>query len=128
MEPGTLKLEEQHLRRFFSWLNNTMPDVTEVSQVRRPHIEAFKEYLRWLKPHPSLHRPTDAKLSRGVVVNTLCCLRNFFCRIAEWGWKEAPGTVPIFHGDIPPMDFPRPRFLEEGDAMRFLNAAQHHAD
>jgi len=127
-QPRSLVQEECRLHRFFSWLAGAMPDITSVSEIKRCHIEAFKEYLRWLPPHPRFHRPPGATLKPETVAHTLRSLGNFFCRIAEWEWEEAPNTSLIFQRDIPPTDGPRPRFLDEKDAARFLRAAQSHPD
>lgn len=127
-QPHSLIQEEGRLRRFFSWLAEAMPDVTGVGDIKRCHIEAFKEYLRWLSPHPRLHRPAGTRLKSETVGHTLRSLRLFFYRIAEWGWQEAPNANLIFEGDIPPRDAPRPRFLDERDAARFLSGAQSHTD
>lgn len=127
-QPRSLVQEECRLHRFFSWLAGAMPDVTSVSEIKRCHIEAFKEYLRWLSPHPRFHLLAGARLKPETVAHTLRSLGNFFCRIADWEWQEAPNTSLIFQRDIPPTDGPRPRFLDEKDAARFLRAAQSHPD
>jgi len=127
-QPRSMVHEEARLHRFFAWLARAMPDVTSVSQIKRCHIEAFKEYLRWLPPHPRFHRPPGATLKPETVAHTLRSLGNFFCRIAEWEWEEAPNTNLIFQRDIPPTDAPRPRFLDEKDAARFLAVARSHPD
>jgi hypothetical protein len=31
-------------------------------------------------------------------------VRNFFERIIEWGWEDAPARVPVFSGDLPIKD------------------------
>jgi integrase len=127
-QPRSMVHEEARLHRFFSWLARAMPDITSVSEIKRCHIEAFKEYLRWLPPHPRFHRPPGATLKPETVAHTLRSLGNFFCRIAEWEWEEAPNTNLIFQRDIPPTDAPRPRFLDEKDSARFLAAARSHPD
>jgi len=127
-QPRSMVHEEARLHRFFAWLARAMPDITSVSEIKRCHIEAFKEYLRWLPPHPRFHRPPGATLKPETVAHTLRSLANFFCRIAEWEWQEAPNTNLIFQRDIPPTDGPRPRFLDEKDAARFLSAARQHPD
>ncbi len=127
-QPISMVQEEARLRRFFSWLAGAMPDVTNVSEIKRCHIEAFKEYLRWLSPHPRFHLLAGARLKSETVAHTLRSLRLFFYQIAEWEWQEAPNTNLIFEGDIPPTDGPRPRFLDERDAARFFSTARSHPD
>ncbi|MDD4986224.1 MAG: tyrosine-type recombinase/integrase [Dehalococcoidales bacterium] len=127
-QPSSLTMEDIRLRRFFSWLAGAMPEVTRVNEIRRCHIEAFKEHLRWVSPHPRYYRPPGITLKSDTVAHTLRSLGNFFSRITEWAWQEAPTTTLIFDGDIPRIDAPRPRFLDESDAARFLRAAQGHPD
>ena len=48
----------------------------------------------------------------------------FFIRIDEWGWDEAPPRVPMFGGDLPRLDRPLPRALDDAAAARLLRAAR----
>jgi hypothetical protein len=47
-QPRSMVHEEARLHRFFAWLARAMPHVTSVHEIRRCHIEAFKELLRWV--------------------------------------------------------------------------------
>jgi hypothetical protein len=82
-----------------------MPDVTSVRGIKRCHIEAFKEYLRWLPPHPRFHRPPGATLKPETVAHTLRSLGNFFCRISPSGsGKRRQISTSSFNGiSRPPM-------------------------
>jgi len=125
-QPGSLAQEEGHLRRFFSWLVTNMPEVTEVNQTQRCHIEAFKEYLRWAPPLKS--NRAGATLGQRTAAGILSSLRYFFCRIAEWGWPEAPNRPLVFQGDFPVHNVTLPRFLGEAKAASFLQVARTHPD
>ena len=48
----------------------------------------------------------------------------FFVRIDEWGWDDAPPRVPMFPGDLPRLDHPLPKALDDAAAARLLRAAQ----
>lgn len=126
-QPGTLVQEEHHLRRFFSWLATNMPGISDINQIQRSHIEAFKEYLRWAPLLPP-GRPSGAILGQRTAAGILASLRYFFCRIAEWGWPEAPDKPLIFQGDFPAHKFALPRFLGEAEAASFLQAARTYPD
>lgn len=128
LRPNSLVKDEARLRRFFLWLAQAMPEVTAVNQLQRCHLEAFKEYLRWVPPHPKFRRPERATLSTSTIAAILCSLNHFFCRTAQWGWPEAPSRPLLFAGDLPHIDWPLPRFLEEPEAARFLQAASAHPD
>ncbi len=126
--PGTAKMERFRLFWFFSWLAKTMPDVTSVSQLKRRHIEAFKEYLRWVPPHPRYHRPPGSTLSSSTRYKSLSTLHHFLERITEWQWPGAPDRPLMFDQDLPPLEQPLPRFMDDVKAARFLEAARKHAD
>lgn len=126
-QPGTMAQEEHHLRRFFSWLATNMPGVSQINQIQRSHIEAFKEYLRWAPPL-RLNRLPGTTLGQRTAAGILASLRYFFCRIAEWGWHEAPDKPLIFQGDFPAHKVILPRFLGEAEAASFLQSARTHPD
>jgi integrase len=113
---------------FFSWLAQNMPEVTLITQIQRYHIEAFKEYL-CLVPlqHKSNRQPGDV-LSPNPRRNILSALLNFFIRLTEWQWPEAPRRTLMFIQDLPLLDHPLPRFLDEVTAAKFLQAARSHPD
>jgi hypothetical protein len=48
----------------------------------------------------------------------------FFVRIDEWGWDDAPARVPMFGGDLPKIDHPLPKALDDAAAAKLLRAAQ----
>ena len=50
-------------------------------------------------------------------------LRVFFERIIEWGWDDSPARCPVFVSDLPRVDDPLPRFLDDASAARFMRAA-----
>ncbi len=125
---STLCQQESRLYLFFSWLARAMPTVVRLDQIQRRHIEAFKEHLRWAAPRHRSHPPPDARLKASTVAGLLMVLENFFHRIAQWQWPEAPRATLIFDGDRPRVGDPHPRFLDDSDAARFLRAAQSHPD
>lgn len=121
----SLPKEEERLRRFFAWLAQAEPQVTQVNHLLRRHIEAFKEHVRWAPTQRSHQRD---RLSPTTIAGILSSLRNFFLRLAEWEWPECPSRPLIFSGDFPKRDLPLPRFLEEPEAARFLQAARSQTD
>ncbi len=126
--PGTAKMERFRLFWFFSWLAKTMPEVTSVNQLRRRHIEAYKEYLRWVHPHPRFHRPPGSTLSSATRYKALSTLHHFFERITAWQWPGSPDRPLMFDQDLPPLEQPLPRFLDDVNAARFLEAARNQTD
>jgi integrase len=55
-------------------------------------------------------------------------VRQFFERIIEWDWPDAPPRNPVIAGDIPNKPEPLPKFLDDRDAARLMAAARASAD
>jgi site-specific recombinase XerD len=55
-------------------------------------------------------------------------VRQFFERIIEWDWPDAPPRNPVIAGDIPKKPEPLPKFLDDRDAARLMAAARASAD
>lgn len=89
--------------------------------MNREHIEAFKT---WLSTHPT--PATGKPLNRVSIKNALINLHCFLTRITEWGYPNAPVRPLMFPGDLPIVDKPLPRFLDDAAAAKLLRAA--HAD
>jgi integrase/recombinase XerD len=123
LRPSTVRHIDLDLRRFGTWLADTHPDVTGCADLRREHIEAFKA---WLSTHPT---PSTGKpLNRVSIKDALINLHCFFTRIAEWGYPDAPTRTLMFPGDLPIVDKPLPRFLDDAAAAKLLRAARSDAD
>ncbi|HEU4543014.1 MAG TPA: hypothetical protein VFR23_17925 [Jiangellaceae bacterium] len=56
------------------------------------------------------------------MAHRLGTLRMFFVRIDEWGWPDAPARGPMFPGDLPKIDHPLPKALDDAAAARLLRA------
>jgi len=126
--PESAYQEKTRLFHFFSWLARSAPEITQVDQIQRCHIEAFKEHLRWVPlQHKSNRLPGDV-LSPSTRRGIISTLFNFFTRIIEWQWPEAPKRTLMFFQDLPLLDHPLPRFLDEVTAAKFLQAARNHPD
>jgi integrase/recombinase XerD len=123
LRPNTVKHIEHDLRIFGLWLAATYPEVAGCADLDRPHIEAFKQHL--------LTRPTrrtGKPLNRVSIKNALINLHCFFDRIADWGYDDAPACPLIFIGDLPIIDKPLPRFLDDAAAAKLQRAARNDPD
>ena len=123
LRPNTVRHIDLDLRRFGTWLADTHPGVTGCADLRREHIEAFK---LWLSTHPTPR--TGKPLNRVSIKDALINLHCFFTRIAEWGYPDAPTRTLMFPGDLPIVDKPLPRFLDDAAAAKLLRAARSDAD
>jgi site-specific recombinase XerD len=118
LRPGSVVNTDGALRCFAAFLAETAPGVTGLAQITRRHVEAFKP---WLAARPGQNKPA---VTRSTIAHRLGTLRMFFVRIDEWGWDDAPARVPMFPGDLPRLDRPLPKALDDAAAARLLRAAQ----
>ena len=118
LRPGSVVNTDQTLRCFAAFLAEAAPAVTGLAQITRAHVEAFKP---WLAARPGQNKP---KVTPATIAHRLGTLRMFFIRIDEWGWDDAPARVPIFPGDLPRLDRPLPKALDDAAAAKLLRAAQ----
>jgi integrase/recombinase XerD len=123
LRPATVSHIEHDLRRFGAWLADTYPDVASCADLDRGHVEAFKT---WLATHPT--KRTGKPLNRVSVKNTLINLHCFFDRIAEWDYPNPPSRPLVFIGDLPIIDKPLPRFLDDAAAAKLLRIARTDPD
>jgi integrase len=122
LRPSTVTAIERDLRFFGRWLATHHPDVVRLAQLRRVHLEAYKTHLA---AAPSR---TGAPLDRVSVKNILINLRCFFTRITEWGYPDTPAQPLLFDADLPIIDKPLPRFLDDAAATKLLRAARAEPD
>jgi len=118
LRPGSVVNTDQTLRCFAEFLAEAAPAVTGLAQITRRQVEAFKP---WLAARPGQNKPA---VTPSTIAHRLGTLRMFFVRIDEWGWDDAPARVPMFPGDLPRLDRPLPKALDDAAAARLLRAAQ----
>ena len=123
LRASTVKAIEHDLREFGTWLADTHPEVGSCADLHREHIEAFKT---WLCTHPTPR--TGAPLNRVSIKNALINLHCFFTRITEWGYPNPPVRPLLFPGDLPIIDKPLPRFLDDAAAAKLLRATRADPD
>lgn len=119
LRPGSVAGADLALRSFAGFLTETAPEVSSTAAVTRRHIEDYKP---WLAQRPGQNK---ARLTPATIVHRLGTLRMFFVRIDEWGWDEAPVRVPMFPGDLPRLDRPLPKALDDAAAAKLLRAARN---
>jgi site-specific recombinase XerD len=114
--PATVQAYELALRQFAGRVTDHDPSCRSVAQIECRHID---DYKRWLKTRPGTKgRPVTARTIR----HRLGLLRVFFERIIEWDYDDAPARVPIYPGDLPEVDDPLPKFLDDATAAKFMAA------
>src|SRR6266545_2135906 len=71
---------------------------------------------------------TGKPLNRISIKNRLINLHCFFDRITDWGYPNPPQRPLVFAGDLPIVDKPLPRFLDDAAAAKLLRAARADPD
>lgn len=123
LRPATTKHIETDLREFGTWLATAHPDVASCADLERRHIE---DYKAWVSTKHG--RYTGKPLSRVSVKNRLINLHCFFDRTTEWGYPNPPQRPLIFAGDLPIVDKPLPRFLDDAAATKLMRASRADPD
>jgi integrase len=123
LRPSTTKRIEHDLREFGTFLAESFPDVESCADLERLHIEAYKA---WLSKKEG--RYTNKPLDRISVKNRLINLHCFFDRITEWGYPDSPERPLVFAGDLPIVDKPLPRFLDDASAAKLMRASRANPD
>jgi site-specific recombinase XerD len=121
LAPGSVTAAEGALRQFARWLV-TEARITAVADIRRDDIEDYKVWLA------GRHRSAGQVISRETHRQRMRTVRQFFERIIEWDWPDAPPRNPVIAGDIPKKPEPLPKFLDDRDAARLMAAARASAD
>lgn len=117
LQRRSVEAADNTLRLFVAFLAEEHPDVRTFGEVRRVHIEDFKTWLR------ARRAPSGKALTANTIRQRLGTLRAFFDRIIEWDWADAPARTPIFGNDLPIVDDPLPRFLDDPTFTRLMRAA-----
>jgi site-specific recombinase XerD len=121
LAPRSVEAAEGALRQFARWMV-TQTQITAIAQIGRDDIEDYKVWL------------AAKRLSAGQVISAetrrqrMRTVRQFFERIIEWDWPEAPPRNPVIAGDIPKKPGPLPKFPGDRDAARLMAAARASAD
>jgi site-specific recombinase XerD len=123
LRPATVKHIEMDLREFGTWLADAYPAVSSCADLERHHIEAYKTWVA-----TKLGRYTGKPLNRISVKNRLINLHCFFDRITEWDYPNPPQRPLIFAGDLPIVDKPLPRFLDDAAAAKLMRASRADPD
>ena len=123
LRPSTVQHIEQHLRVFGTWLAEHHREIRSCAELERGHIEDFKT---WISTTPSAR--TNKPLARTTVKEYLVNLGCFFERSANWGYPNAPTRPLLFAADLPRIDRPLPRFLDDAAAAKLARATRAEPD
>jgi site-specific recombinase XerD len=121
LAPRSVTAAENALRQFARWLTADA-GLDSIAAVRRDDIEDYKV---WLAARP---RGGGQVITAETHRQRMRTIRQFFERIIEWDWPDAPPRNPVIAGDIPKKPEPLPRFLDDRDAAKLMAAARASAD
>jgi site-specific recombinase XerD len=121
LAPASVDAAENALRQFARWLI-TDAGLDSIGAVHRDDIE---DYKMWLAAKP---RAGGATITAETHRQRMRTVRQFFERIIEWDWPDAPARNPVIAGDIPKKPEPLPKFLDDQDAAKLMAAARASAD
>jgi site-specific recombinase XerD len=117
LRPSTAKSVDSCLRIFSEWLIDHDPNVLAFRQINRGHIEAFKLWLA------TRENQRGEPLKKSTIHHRLSMLRVVFERLIEWDHPDTPPRNPILWTDLPKVDEPLPKFLDDQEAAKFMAAA-----
>jgi len=84
LAPRTVEAAESALRQFARWMV-TQTQITAIAQIGRDDIEDYKVWLA------AKRLPAGQVISAETRRQRMRTVRQFFERIIEWAWPEAPG-------------------------------------
>jgi site-specific recombinase XerD len=103
LAPRSVTAAENALRQLARWMV-TEAQITAIADVGRDDIEDYKVWLAGQR------RPAGQVISRETHRQRMRTIRQFFERIIEWDWPDAPARNPVIAGDIPKKPEPLPKF------------------
>jgi site-specific recombinase XerD len=121
LAPASVNAAENALRQFARWMI-TEAGLDSIGAVRRDDIEDYKV---WLAARPRAGRQAITAETHRQRMRTV---RQFFERIIEWDWPDAPPRNPVIAWDIPKKPEPLPKFLDDRDAAKLMAAARASTD
>ena len=122
LRPSSVACFDTTFRQFAATLVAADPPVARVADITREHIESYKHDLSTRPGHHG--RP----LSKTTLAMRVGHLHTFFTRIIEWDYDDVPARIPVYSSDRPRLDKPLPKFLDDAQAVAFMNAARNLPD
>jgi site-specific recombinase XerD len=121
LAPRSVDAADSALRQLARWMI-TEAALAAVGDIRRDDIEDYKV---WLAAQP---RGGGQTITAETHRQRMRTVRQFFERIIEWDWPDAPPRNPVIAWDIPKKPEPLPKFLDDRDAARLMAAARASTD
>jgi integrase len=110
-------------RYLVRWLTTEHPQITNLDQVNRSHIEDYLVHL-----HQHINPRNNKPLSLRSRYTYLSPLAQFFRETAQWNWPDTPGRPLLVSSDLPKLPKPLPRFIPREELGRLMEAIEAMAD
>jgi hypothetical protein len=115
--PSTLENLRWTMRRFITFLMETVPDIESFAEVEREHVLAFARMLE-VEPTGRTGRPPNVATRSA----RLSAISSFLRDTATWGWEDVPGRALLTTGDLPKRLHRMPRYIPADELERLMVA------
>jgi integrase len=106
-------------RYLVRWLTTKHPEITNLDQVNRGHIEDYLVHL-----HEHINPRNNKPLSPRTRYTYLSPLAQFFRDTAQWGWSNVPGRPLLGPSDFPKLPARLPRFIPRDELDRLMEVIE----
>ncbi|MFE2245510.1 tyrosine-type recombinase/integrase [Streptomyces lavendulae] len=106
-------------RYFLRWLAQDAPELTNLAELTRAHIESFLTHQHE-RINPRNGRPLSAR-TRYTYISPLL---QFFRETSQWGWTDVPARPLLGRSDLPKLPSRLPRFIPRDELDRLMEAVE----
>ena len=116
---GSVRGARDAFRYLITWLVAEHPEITNLGQLRRTHLE---DYLLHLHKHinPRNGQPLSARTRHAYTSPLL----QFFRESSQWGWDDVPARPLLSRADLPRLPGRLPRFIPRHELDRLMEAIE----
>lgn len=118
-EASTVDGAFRAIHRFIFWLEEVYPQVLNLNQVTRKHIEEYMHYQKekgsdkWGKP-----------FSTNAMIGLLSPLKVFFDETLAWGYEDVPQRKIMFDYDLPRRPKALPRYIPQKELEKLMESVK----
>lgn len=105
------------LNKFAVWLEKGIPDVYNLSKLKRQDIEKYMDYL---KTHGS--DKFGKPYTNNALIGYISSLKVFFDETLAWEYEDVPQKKIMFDYDLPKRPKSLPRYIPEADLGKLMDA------
>lgn len=106
-------------RYLVRWLTTEHPEISNLDQVNRGHIEDYLLHL-----HEYINPRNNKPLSPRTRYTYISPLAQFFRETAQWDWSNVPGRPLLGPSDFPKLPARLPRFIPRDELDRLMEVIE----